>query len=242
MDKSRVTEWGKDNTQGRGFKLNLQHFADGENGGEGGNKPNPQNEPDGMLQSDGEEGGEGGKKTYTQAELDIILQRETDKRVTEALKTAKDKWSKEYEKILEDEKKEAERLAKLSAEEREKDKFAKERKAFEAERAQFERDRLEMQVAKELTNEGLDAEFASILMGADADTSMENIKTFKASFDKAVEAAVKARLAGRTPESGSGNGLTTNPFSKEGYNLTKQAELYRTNRELYNELKKQAEK
>lgn len=218
MDKSRVTEWGKDNTQGRGFKLNLQHFADGN------------------------EGGESGEKTYTQAELDKMLQSETDKRVTEALKTAQEKWSKEYAEKLENEKKEAERLAKLSAEEREKAKFDKERKAFEDERAQFERDRLEMQVAKELANEGLDTAFASILMGADADTSMENIKTFKASFDKAVEAAVKARLAGKAPESGSGNGLTTNPFSKEGYNLTKQAELYRTNRELYNELKKQAEK
>lgn len=218
MDKSRVTEWGKDNTQGRGFKLNLQHFADGN------------------------EGGESGEKTYTQAELDKMLQSETDKRVTEALKTAQEKWSKEYAEKLENEKKEAERLAKLSAEEREKAKFDKERKAFEDERAQFERDRLEMQVAKELANEGLDTAFASILMGADADSSMENIKTFKASFDKAVEAAVKARLAGRTPESGSGNCLTVNPFSKECYNLTKQAELYRTNRELYNELKKQSEK
>lgn len=218
MDKNKVTAWGNNNVQGRGFKLNLQHFADGE------------------------EGVESGEKTYTQAELDSMLQSETDKRVTEALKTAKDKWSKEYEEKLENEKKEAERLAKLSAEEREKAKFDKERKAFEAERAQFERDRLEMQVAKELANEGLDTEFARILMGADADSSMDNIKTFKASFNKAVEAAVKARLSGRTPESGSGNGLTVNPFSKEGYNLTKQAELYRTNRELYNELKKQAEK
>ena len=218
MDKNKVTAWGNDNVQGRGFKLNLQHFADGN------------------------EGGESGEKTYTQAELDKMLQSETDKRVTEALKTAQEKWSKEYAEKLENEKKEAERLAKLSAEEREKDKFDKERKAFEAERAQFERDRLEMQVAKELTNVGLDASFASVLMGADADASMENIKTFKASFDKAVEAAVKARLAGRTPDSGSGGELAVNPFSKEGYNLTKQAELYRTNRELYNELKKQAGK
>lgn len=218
MDKNKVTAWGKGNVQGRGFKLNLQHFADGD------------------------EGGEGGEKTYTQAELDKMLQSETDKRVTEALKTAQEKWSKEYAEKLENEKKEAERLAKLSAAEREKDKFDKERKAFEAERAQFERDRLEMQVAKELTNVGLDAEFASVLMGKDADTSMENIKTFKASFDKAVEAAVKARLAGRTPDSGSGSELAVNPFSEEGYNLTKQAELYRTNRELYNELKKQAGK
>lgn len=218
MDKNKVTAWGNNNVQGRGFKLNLQHFADGE------------------------EGSESVEKTYTQAELDKMLQSETDKRVTEALKTAQEKWSKEYAEKLENEKKEAERLAKLSAEEREKAKFDKERKEFEDERAQFERDRLEMQVAKELANEGLDTAFASILMGADADSSMENIKTFKASFDKAVEAAVKARLAGRAPESGSGNGLTTNPFSKEGYNLTKQAELYRANRELYNELKKQAEK
>ena len=218
MDKNKVTAWGNDNVQGRGFKLNLQHFADGN------------------------EGGESGEKTYTQAELDKMLQSETDKRVTEALKTAQEKWSKEYAEKLENEKKEAERLAKLSAAEREKDKFDKERKAFEAERAQFERDRLEMQVAKELTNVGLDASFASVLMGADADASMENIKTFKASFDKAVEAAVKARLAGRTPDSGSGGELAVNPFSKEGYNLTKQAELYRTNRELYNELKKQAGK
>lgn len=218
MDKNKVTAWGNGNVQGRGFKLNLQHFADGD------------------------EGGESGEKTYTQAELDKMLQSETDKRVTEALKTAQEKWSKEYAEKLENEKKEAERLAKLSAAEREKDKFDKERKAFEEERAQFERDRLEMQVAKELTNVGLDASFASVLMGADADASMENIKTFKASFDKAVEAAVKARLAGRTPDSGSGSELAVNPFSEEGYNLTKQAELYRTNRELYNELKKQAGK
>lgn len=218
MDKNKVTAWGNNNVQGRGFKLNLQHFADGN------------------------EGGESGEKTYTQAELDKMLQSETDKRVTEALKTAQEKWSKEYAEKLENEKKEAERLAKLSAAEREKDKFDKERKAFEEERAQFERDRLEMQVAKELTNVGLDASFASILMGVDADASMENIKTFKASFDKAVEAAVKARLAGRTPDSGSGSELKVNPFSEEGYNLTKQAELYRTNRELYNELKKQAGK
>ena len=54
----------------------------------------------------------------TQEEFDKKLQSETDKRVQEALNTAEKKWEEKYNKKLEEVKTEAERLAKLSADEK----------------------------------------------------------------------------------------------------------------------------
>ena len=66
------------------------------------------------------------------------------------MKTAEQKWQREYEKKLEDEKSEAEKLAKMSADERAKAEFEKEKTKFEQDRAQFNRDRLELETVKEL--------------------------------------------------------------------------------------------
>lgn len=134
-------------------------------------------------------------KTYTEKEL----QSETDRRVTEALKTAQSKWVADYEKKLKSEKDEAARLAKMSAEERAQAEFEKERKEFERERESHNKERLEFECTKQLAAESLPVEFASMLTGADADATKKNIKTFKDAFAKAVEVSVKERLKGKTP-------------------------------------------
>lgn len=211
------TAWGKSNMKEH-FPLNLQLFAD-----EGTLEPEPV-EPEAPV-------------TYTQEEFDKALQRESDRRVTSALKTAQEKWQKEFEEKLEREKSEAEELAKLSATERERKKLEKERKQLESDRAAFDRDRLELQVVKELANEGLDARFSKFLMGADAETSNANIQAFKEVWATALESAVKERLGGRPPQASSAHEPEENPFAKETFNLTKQAELLKTNPELYKELK-----
>lgn len=69
----------------------------------------------------------------------------------------------------------------------------------------------------------------------------EQIKTLKTSDDYLF---ASDKLKGNTPPGGS-TGITPtdkNPFSKEHYNLTEQAKLFKENPELYNQLKTQATK
>lgn len=171
----------------KGLKMNLQLLAEDTGAGNGGeNNPPEENKPEG--------------KTYTEEELQKLIQSESDKRVTQAMKTAEQKWQREYEKKLEDEKSEAEKLAKMSADERAKAEFEKEKTKFEQVKAQFNRDRLELETVKELGKQGLDVEFSSFLMGENAESTNENIKLFKEKFDIAVENAVNERLKGKTPK------------------------------------------
>lgn len=152
--------------------------------------------------------------TYTQEEFDKQLQSEADKRVTEALKTAKAKWESDYKDKLKKEKDEAARLAKMSAEDRAKEEFEKQKQDFEAEREQFERDRLELQVKKDLNEQGLNESFSSFLIGEDADSSLANIKAFKGAWDKALSEAVKEKLKGEPPKASPGQSETQDVFER----------------------------
>lgn len=175
-----ATVWdGLHNTEGL-IKMNLQAFA--------------ADEPAEPGQEEEE------KRTYTQEELDEKLQSVTDKRVTEAIKTARAKWEEEYSARLEKEKDEAAKMAKMTEAQRKEAEIEKERKAFDAEREQFQREKLELEVVKQLSEEGLSTKFSAFLMGMDAETSIANIQTFKSAFDEEVEKRVKERLSGHPPK------------------------------------------
>lgn len=217
-----TTEWGfESNVQGHRFPMNLQLFAEG---GEG---------------SDGAEGGGEPPVAYTQEQFDAALQKETDRRVTSALKKAQEKWQAEYEEKIEKERSEAEELAKLSAAEREKKKHEKDLAQLAKDRAAFELEKMEFQTQKELAAADIDSGFAKFLIGKDAEKTSENISEFSELFNAQVAAAVEAKLGGKPPRGGnSGSKLEENPFSKEHWNMTKQIELKKNDPELYEELKK----
>ncbi len=139
-------------------------------------------------------------RTYTAEEL----QSETDKRVTEALKTARAKWEKEWNKKMEEERSEAEKLGQLSEKERIEAELEKKQRKLEEDRASFERQKLELEVAKQLSTEGLSQDFAPFLMGKNAEESSENLKKFKGIFDATVESKVKERLSGNPPKASGG--------------------------------------
>lgn len=120
------------------------------------------------------------EKTFTQEELEKIISKRLDRE----------------RKKADEEKAEAERLAKMSAEERAKAEFEKEKQKFEEERKSFQKQQLELQVIKELTNKNLPTDFSKYLIGEDAETCMENIKTFETEFSNAVEKQVQERLKG----------------------------------------------
>ena len=124
---------------------------------------------------------------------------EADRRVTEALKTARAKWEKEFREKLEKEKKEAERLSKLSAEEREKELLKqKEQELAEKERA-IRMKELHLDTIEVLAEEGLPVGFAEFLIKDDAETTNENIKKFKKDWQEALSKAVDERIKGKSP-------------------------------------------
>ncbi|NLY20123.1 MAG: DUF4355 domain-containing protein [Tissierellia bacterium] len=184
--------------------LNLQLFGDGE-GSPGEVTPGGEITPE-------------ESKTYTEDEYLKGVQSESDRRVTEALKKNDEKWEA---KLAENTKKavsEAERLAKLSADERAKEEFEKEREAFNTERAELNREKLSIQTQKNLKEQGLSEDFAPFLMGETAEITQENIKNFKTVWDSAVTEAVKDRVKGKTPPAGGSDNKIVDPFL-EGFNL-----------------------
>ena len=134
-------------------------------------------------------------KTYTEEELKAKIQSETDKRVTEAIKTAREKWDKEAA----EEKKEAARLAKLTQEEREKELQAKQLKELEETKAELNRVYLERDTIDRLSEENVPIAFKDFLMGVDAETTNDNIKAFKEVYEVEVQKGVEERLKGKTP-------------------------------------------
>ena len=138
-------------------------------------------------------------KTYTQEEVDKLLQSEADRRVTEALKTARAKWEKEFREKLEREKKEAERLSKLSAEEREKELLKqKEQELAEKEKA-IRMKELHLDTIEVLAQEGLPVGFAEFLIQGDAVSTNETIKKYKKKWQESLSKAVDERIKGKSP-------------------------------------------
>ena len=139
----------------------------------------------------------------TPEELQALLLSETDKRVTQALNTAKAKLEAEFGEKLETEKKEAARLAKLTAEQRDKELFEKQKAEFAAQQQAFQREQMLNSTMLELQKESLPMQFAEYLLADTAESVAANITAFKSKWQEALQKAVDDRLKGTTPKGGS---------------------------------------
>ena len=139
-------------------------------------------------------------------------------------------WSKK----LEAEKNEAARLAQLSEEERQQALIQKEKEEFEAEKAKFRQDQLFVEKGKQLVAEGMPAEFANRIIGDSAEEILADVKALRAEWDKAIEAKVNERLAGKTKTrvGGTGEALTKADIMKVKDSSERQR-LIAQNRELF---------
>ena len=171
----------------------------------------------------GAEGGQPEVKTYTQEEVMALLQKESDRRVTEALK----KQEKKYEKQLS--------LSKLDDNEREKAEKDSRIAELEEQLAQFNIERNKSELKSVLATRGLSAEFADIItINDDIEASQANIDKLDKLFKAAVKAEVEKRLAGNAPR---GNGGAPAEITKETVKKMSMAELSKlaeTNPELFN--------
>ena len=133
-------------------------------------------------------------KTYTQEELNKLLQSEGDRRTTDALKTAQAKWETEFKQKLEAEKAQAEKLAKLSASEKEKVLMENQKKAIEEKEKQINLREMKLESVKMLSEKGLPVSFVDLLTTGDADSTKLNIDTFEKAYKASLEVAVNERL------------------------------------------------
>lgn len=182
-----------------------------------------------IVNNEQEQGAQEEQKTYTQADIDELFKKwssETDRRVTEAVKTN----SKNYEKKLS--------LSKLDGEEREKAEKDNRIAELEEQLSQFTIEKNKSELKSVLSSRGLSAEFADIInISSDITESQANIDRLDKLFKAAVKAEVEKRLAGNAPK---GNGSGTTPeLTKETakkMSLTEMNELARTNPEKFKEI------
>lgn len=164
-------------------------------------------------------------KTYTQEEVMALLQSETDKRVSQALKTQEKKYQKQLS------------LSKLDGDERAKAEKDAEIAELREQLAQFHIERNRSELKSVLSSRGLSAEFADIIaINDDIEASQANIDKLDKLFKAAVRAEVERRLAGNTPK---GNGSSPAEITKETAKKMSMAELdklSRENPELFNKL------
>lgn len=146
---------------------------------------------------DGKGDGDGDKKTYSRAEINKMIAAERQKAKAEA----------------EAEAKEAQRLANLGEKERaeeERKKLLQENELLKAEKARKE---AVTETVTELTSRKLPLDFAEMLTTDTAEKTLENIKSFESSFNKAVQAQVEVRLNSPNPPQNLEGNEPGNPFN-----------------------------
>lgn len=164
------------------------------------------------------------QKLYTPEEVAQLLQSETDKRVTQALKTAE----KKHQKAL--------TLANLDGAEREKAEKDNRIAELEEQLAAFHIEKNRSELKSVLGSRGLSPEFADLIeISDDIAASQAKIDKLDKLFKAAVKAEVDKRLAGNAPKTGASAAELTKDNAKK-MSLAEITELERNNPELYNKL------
>ena len=170
------------------------------------------------------------EKTYTQAEVDAMIQSESDKRVSQALKTQQEKFNKKQS--------EAEKLQKMD----ETQKLAYQVEQLQAELAERDRQAAVADNQKQATNifaeRGLPIQFVEYVVGENAETMLEKINTFDTQWKAALADAVSAKIgsSASTPKGSSQKQATITVDSFKKMSLAEQAEIARTNPTLYKQM------
>ena len=164
-------------------------------------------------------------KTYTQEEVMELLQRESDKRVSQALKTQQ----KKYEKQL--------TLSKLDGDERAKAEKDNRIAELEEQLAAFHIERNRSELKSVLSSRGLSAEFADIIaINDDIEAAQANIDKLDRLFKAAVKAEVEKRLAGNAPKGNTNNPHEITKETAKKMNMAELNALANNNPELFSKL------
>lgn len=161
----------------RFLKLNLQRFAE----------PAPAQDVPAPTEGAPEPEPE---KTFTQAEVDTMI------------KNRLSRAEKDTAKRIEDAKTEAQKLAKMSADERMEHERQERDKQLKDREQEITKRELRAEALQQLGEKGLPLILADVLPYSDADTTNAAIVAVESAFRKAVQVAVDDRLKGNAPKVG----------------------------------------
>lgn len=191
--------------------MNLQFFADGGDGG------------DGAGAGGNGDGAGAGEQGETGAEsFDDFLQKdgnqaEFDRRMQKAIEKAVNKAQEKWRVLTDDKLSEAERLAKMTKEEKAEYQQKKREKELSDREAAVTRKELMAEAKNTLAEKNLPAGLAEMLNYADAESCNKSITAVEKAFQAAVEAAVQERLKGGTPPKKAPETNTQEALEKQVY-------------------------
>lgn len=182
-----------DNLPQPGFLFDLQRFADGGDGA--GDTGAPSDNADNNADNADSSADDAGKDSKEQEAA-------TQARIDAAVAAAQKKWEKNYQKKADAAKKEAERLSKLSEDERAKEELEASRKELEAKEQELTRKELKLEMVKVLAKRNIPVQFMDYLIAEDNETTLKRITDFEKEFKKSIEAGVNEKLKGKVPQAG----------------------------------------
>ena len=186
--------------------MNLQLFAEG---------------GDGAGADGGNGGGSGGD---TPPSFDDFLKTggnlaEFDRRVQKAVNTAVTKAQEKWQALADDKLSEAEKLAKMTKEEKAQYMQQKREKELTDREAAITRKELMAEAKNTLASDGLPQELAEVLNYSDADTCKKSMEKVKEVFQRAVETAVEEKLKGGKPPKKASGGDAQKALEEQVYNI-----------------------
>lgn len=196
--------------------MNLQFFAEGGEGGAGGGAGgSASGDAGGAPGAAGAEGGAaGGEGGATLPSFDDFLkdpknQAEFDRRVAKALDTSRTKMQADIEAKMQEARTEAEKMAKMNAEQKAQYEREKQDKELADREAAITKRELMATAKEQLAEKGLPISLASVLNYSSAEECTASIDAVGKAFQEAVEKAVNDRLAGGKPPKKADNPAAT---------------------------------
>ena len=192
--------------------MNLQLFAEGGDGA-------------GAGEGNGGGSGEGtGGEGDNPPSFDDFLktgsnQAEFDRRVQKAVNTAVTNAQEKWQALTDDKLSEAEKLAKMTKEEKAQYMQQKREKELTDREAAIKHKELMAEAKNTLASDGLPQELAEVLDYSDADTCKKSMEKVKEVFQRAVETAVEEKLKGGKPPKKAPGGDAQKALEEQVYNI-----------------------
>lgn len=193
--------------------MNLQFFAEGGDGaGTDGSNGS------GSGEGSGGDGGAGSAVSFDDFLKTGSNQAEFDRRLQKAVNTAVTNAQEKWQALTDDKLSEAEKLAKMTKEEKADYLQKKKEKELSDREAAITRKELMAEAKNTLAEKNLPAGLAEVLNYADAESCNKSIAAVEKAFQAAVEAAVQERLKGGTPPKKAPETNTQEALEKQVYN------------------------
>lgn len=185
-----------------GNKRWLSPLFDAEGGGAGGAGGGSGAGEGGAGAGEGGGAGTGGGKVEFSAEQ----QAELDRILGERLGKAQTKWEKDFQVKLEAATTEAQKLAKMNADQKAEYERQKQADDLATRESDITRRELRATALETLAEKGMPKQLADILNYSDADSTNKSLEAVEKAFRESVEVGVNERLKGDTPRGGGSKG------------------------------------